>query len=38
LSDLAVELDGKIKALDINPIALGDAAADAMVLDAKIHL
>jgi acetyltransferase len=38
LSDLAVELNGKIQAVDINPIALGGEAADAVVLDAKVHL
>lgn len=37
LSDLAVELDGKIAAVDINPIGLGSNSA-ALVLDAKIHL
>ena len=38
LSDLAVELNGKIQAVDINPIALGRNNASAVVLDAKIHL
>jgi len=38
LSDLAVELNGKIKAVDINPIGLGGEAAHAIVLDAKVHL
>jgi acetyltransferase len=38
LSDLAVELNGKIEAVDINPIALGGEAASGVVLDAKIHL
>ena len=42
LSDLAVELNGKILAVDINPICLplglGGQAAQAMVLDAKVHL
>jgi len=38
LSDLAVELNGKIMAVDINPIGLGGDAADAIVLDAKVHL
>ncbi len=38
LSALAVELEGKIKAVDINPIGLGGEAADAIVLDAKVHL
>jgi len=38
LSDLAVELNGQIQAVDINPIGLGGAAAQAIVLDAKVHL
>ena len=38
LSDLAIELNGKIQALDINPIALGAADLGAIVLDAKVHL
>ncbi|MGH7888759.1 MAG: acetate--CoA ligase family protein [Candidatus Binatia bacterium] len=38
LSDLSVELDGKIQAVDINPIVLGGEAAHAVVLDAKVHL
>jgi acyl-CoA synthetase (NDP forming) len=38
LSDLAVELNGKIAAVDINPIALRSNSAAALVLDAKIHL
>ena len=38
LSDLAVELNGKINAVDINPIGLGGEAAQAIVLDAKVHL
>jgi acyl-CoA synthetase (NDP forming) len=38
LSDLAVELEGKIKALDINPIALSAASSEITVLDAKVHL
>lgn len=38
LSDLAVELDGKIKAVDINPIALSGNSSVLTVLDAKIHL
>ncbi|HET7004805.1 MAG TPA: acetate--CoA ligase family protein [Candidatus Binatia bacterium] len=39
LSDLALELNGKIQALDINPIALGGAAdRGAIVLDAKVHI
>ncbi len=38
LSDLALELNGKIKAVDINPIGLGSDGAVQTVLDAKIHL
>jgi acyl-CoA synthetase (NDP forming) len=38
LSDLAVELDGKIKAVDINPIGLSCDSSALTVLDAKIHL
>jgi len=38
LSDLAVELNGKIRAVDINPIGLSDGASAPVVLDAKIHL
>jgi acyl-CoA synthetase (NDP forming) len=38
LSDLAVELDGKIKAVDINPIGLSGNSSALTVLDAKIHL
>jgi acetate---CoA ligase (ADP-forming) len=38
LSDLAVELDGKIKAVDINPIGLSRNSSALTVLDAKIHL
>jgi succinyl-CoA synthetase beta subunit len=38
LSDLAVELDGKIKAVDINPIGLSRNSSTLTVLDAKIHL
>jgi acetyltransferase len=38
LSDLAVELNGKIQAVDINPLGLGGEAAQAVVLDAKVHL
>lgn len=38
LSDLAVELEGKIKALDLNPIALSANSAEITVLDAKVHL
>jgi acyl-CoA synthetase (NDP forming) len=38
LSDFAVELNGKIQAVDINPLGLGGEAAQAIVLDAKVHL
>lgn len=38
LSDLAIELNGRIQAVDINPIALGGAAGDGIVVDAKVHL
>jgi acyl-CoA synthetase (NDP forming) len=38
LSDLAVELTGKISAVDINPIGLSAGSSDITVLDAKIHL
>jgi hypothetical protein len=38
LSDLAIELNGRIQALDINPIALGAADLGAVVLDAKVHI
>lgn len=38
LSDLAVELNGKIQALDINPIGLGGETDQAIVLDVKVHL
>ena len=38
LSDLAVELNGKITAVDINPFGLGSNSAAALVLDAKIHM
>jgi acetyltransferase len=38
LSDLAIELQGKIQALDINPIALGAADTGTIVLDAKVHI
>lgn len=37
LSDLAVELRGKITAVDINPIGLSSDSARITVLDAKIH-
>jgi succinyl-CoA synthetase beta subunit len=38
LSDLAVELTGKITAVDINPIGLQPHSLEALVLDAKIHI
>ncbi len=38
LSELAVTLNGKIQAVDINPIGLGGESAQAIVLDAKVHL
>jgi acetyltransferase len=38
LSDLAMELTGMIKAVDINPIGLGGDSSGPIVLDAKIHL
>lgn len=38
LSDLAMELDGKIQAVDINPIGLGLESGGAIVLDAKVHV
>jgi acetyltransferase len=38
LSNLAVELEGQITAVDINPIALRLDSTEAFVLDAKIHL
>jgi acetyltransferase len=38
LSELAVTLNGKIQAVDINPIGLGGETAQAIVLDAKVHL
>jgi acetate---CoA ligase (ADP-forming) len=38
LSDLAVELSGKIAAVDINPIGLQAHSSEALVLDAKIHI
>ena len=38
LSDLAVELSGKITAVDINPIGLQAHSSEALVLDAKIHI
>src|SRR5262245_60928462 len=37
LSDLAVDLDGKIQAVDINPIGLTDLSGP-VVLDAKVYL
>ena len=38
LSDLALELYGKIKAVDINPIVLGEGFSAPIVLDAKVHI
>jgi acetate---CoA ligase (ADP-forming) len=38
LSDLAVDLNGKISAVDINPIGLSTGSSEITVLDAKIHL
>ncbi|MFQ5930736.1 MAG: acetate--CoA ligase family protein, partial [Acidobacteriota bacterium] len=38
VSDLAVDLNGRMAALDINPIALLSVPPGIMVLDAKIHL
>jgi acetate---CoA ligase (ADP-forming) len=38
LSDLAVNLEGKISAVDINPIGLSAGSSDITVLDAKIHV
>jgi succinyl-CoA synthetase beta subunit len=38
LSDLAVELNGRIGAVDINPIGLSTGSSDITVLDAKIHI
>jgi acetate---CoA ligase (ADP-forming) len=38
LSDLAVELEGKIKVVDINPIVLSAHSSEITVLDAKVHL
>jgi len=38
LSDLAVDLSGKITAVDINPIGLRSNSSAALVLDAKIHM
>jgi acyl-CoA synthetase (NDP forming) len=38
LSDLAVELKGKISAVDINPVGLNAGSSEITVLDAKIHI
>ncbi len=38
LSDLAVNLEGKISAVDINPIGLTASSSEIIVLDAKIHV
>jgi acetyltransferase len=37
-SDLAVNLEGKINAVDINPIGLSASSSELIVLDAKIHV
>ena len=38
LSNLAVNLEGKIRAVDINPIGLRAGSSEITVLDAKIHV
>jgi acyl-CoA synthetase (NDP forming) len=38
LSDLAVDLNGQINAVDINPIGLSTDSSETTVLDGKIHL
>jgi acyl-CoA synthetase (NDP forming) len=38
LSDLGVELKGRISAVDINPIALSTGSSEVTVLDGKIHI
>jgi hypothetical protein len=38
LSQLAVELNGKIKAIDINPFGCALDSSEWTVLDGKIHL
>jgi succinyl-CoA synthetase beta subunit len=38
LSDLAVDLNGEINAVDINPIGLSTDSSETTVLDGKIHL
>ena len=38
LSDLSVELNGRIATVDINPIGLQAHSSEALVLDAKIHI
>ena len=38
VSAIGVELDGRIRALDMNPVALNASGLQPMVLDAKIHL
>ena len=38
LSDLAVQLRGKISAVDINPVGLSAGSPQLTILDAKIHL
>jgi acetyltransferase len=37
LSDLAMDLNGKVAAVDINPLGLRSDPPAALVLDAKIH-
>jgi acetate---CoA ligase (ADP-forming) len=37
LSDLAMDLNGKVAAIDINPLALRSDPSAVLVLDAKIH-
>jgi len=38
LSELALDFHGKIKAVDINPIVLGEGFSAPIVLDAKVHI
>ena len=38
LSNLAVDLNGQINAVDINPIGLSAGSSETTVLDAKIHI
>jgi len=37
-SRLALDLEGKIAALDINPVVFDGRKGETMVLDAKVHL